>query len=77
MSNLKATILRSQLSSVVGVTILVVGLMAGAIAPYLATAQTQAPAPTLPNTTANTSFPDTQNYWAQPFIHALDRKSVV
>jgi S-layer homology domain len=70
MSKIKATILRSQLSSVVGVTMLVVGLMAGAIAPYLATAQ----APAVPNTT---SFPDTQNYWAQPFIHALAQRNIV
>ncbi|WP_373540991.1 S-layer homology domain-containing protein [Chamaesiphon sp.] len=77
MSKIKATILRSQLSSIVGVTMLVVGLMAGAIAPYLATAQTPAPAPAVPNTTANTSFPDTQNYWAQPFIHALAQRNVV
>ncbi|WP_373539947.1 S-layer homology domain-containing protein [Chamaesiphon sp.] len=75
MSKVKVKILRSQLSSVVGVAMLVVGLMAGAIAPYLATAQ--APAPALPNTTANTSFPDTQNYWAQPFIQALAQRNIV
>ena len=73
MNQIKATILHSQLSSVVGVTMLVVGLMAGAIAPYLATAQAQA----LPTTIANTSFPDTQNYWAQPFIHALAQRNIV
>lgn len=73
MSQVKFKILSSQLSSVVGVTMLVVGLMAGAIAPYLATAQ----APAVPNTTANTSFPDTQNHWAQPFIQALAQRNIV
>ena len=73
MSQVKVKILSSQLSSVVGVTMLVVGLMAGAIAPYLATAQ----APAVPNTTANTSFPDTQNHWAQPFIQALAQRNIV
>lgn len=73
MSQVKVKILSSQLSSVVGVTMLVVGLMAGAIAPYLATAQ----APVVPNTTANTSFPDTQNHWAQPFIQALAQRNIV
>ncbi|WP_373543400.1 S-layer homology domain-containing protein [Chamaesiphon sp.] len=75
MSKVKVTILHSQLRSVVGVAMLVIGLMTGAIAPYLATAQ--APAPTLPNTTANTSFPDTQNHWAQPFIQALAKRNIV
>ena len=73
MSQVKVKILSSQLSSVVGVTMLVIGLMAGAIAPYLATAQ----APAVPNTTANTSFPDTQNHWAQPFIQALAQRNIV
>ena len=73
MNQIKATILRSQLNSVVGVTMLVVGLIAGAIAPYLATAQ----APAVPNTTANPSFPDTQNHWAQPFIQALAQRNIV
>ena len=73
MSKVKVKILRSQLSSVVGVTMLAIGLMAGATAPYLATAQ----APALPNTTANASFPDTQNYWAQPFIQALAQRNIV
>lgn len=73
MSQVKVKILSSQLSSVVGVTMLVVGLMAGAIAPYLATAQ----APAVPNNTANTSFPDTQNHWAQPFIQALAQRNIV
>ena len=73
MSQVKVKILSSQLSSVVGVTMLVVGLMAGAIAPYLATAQ----APAVPNTTANPSFPDTQNHWAQPFIQALAQRNIV
>ncbi len=75
MSKVEVKIRRSQLRSVVGVTMLIFGLMAGAIAPYLATAQAQAPA--VPNTTANTSFPDTQNYWAQPFIQALAQRNIV
>lgn len=73
MSKIKVTIGHSQFRSAVGVTMLVVGLMAGAIAPYLATAQ----APAVPNTTANTSFPDTQNYWAQPFIQALAQRNII
>ncbi len=75
MSKVKVNILRSQLSSVVGVTVLAIGLMAGAIAPYLATAQS--PAPAVPNTTANPSFPDTRNHWAQPFIQALAKRNIV
>lgn len=75
MSKLKVKLLHSQLSSVVVVTVLAIGLMAGAIAPYLAKAQ--APAPAVPNTTANTSFPDTQNHWAQPFIQALAQRNIV
>ncbi len=73
MSKVKVKILRSQLSSVVGVTAIAIGLMAGAFAPYLATAQ----APAVPNTTANTSFPDTQNHWAQPFIQALAQRNII
>jgi hypothetical protein len=73
MSTLKVKILSSQLRSVVGVTMLTLGLMAGAIAPYLATAQ----APAVPNPTANTSFPDIQNHWAQPFIQALAQRNIV
>lgn len=75
MSKVKVKTRRSQLSSVVGVTMLVVGLMAGEISPYLATAQ--APAPAVPNTIANPSFPDTQNHWAQPFIQALAQRNIV
>jgi len=67
MSKVKVKILHSQFKSAVGVTMLAIGLMAGAIAPYLATAQ----APAVP------SFPDTQNYWAQPFIYALAQRKIV
>jgi S-layer homology domain len=73
MSKIKVSLLNSQYRSAVGGAMLVVGLMAGAIAPYLATAQ----APASPNPTANTSFPDTQNYWAQPFINALAQRKIV
>lgn len=50
-----------------GVTILTLGLTAGAIAPYVVTPLT----PALAASPANTSFPDTQDYWAQPFIQNL------
>jgi hypothetical protein len=74
MSKVKVKILRSQLSSVAGVTMLAIGLIAGAIVPHFVSAQ----APALPNTTtANTSFPDTQNHWAQPFIQALAQRNIV
>jgi S-layer homology domain len=73
MRQVKVTILNLQLRSILGVTMLVVGLMAGAIAPYLATAQV----PASPNSTAKTSFPDTQNNWAQPFINALAQRKIV
>jgi hypothetical protein len=73
MSQVKVTILNLRLRSILGATMLIVGLMAGAIAPYLATAQ----APASPNPTAKTSFPDTQDYWAQPFINALAQRKIV
>jgi hypothetical protein len=63
--------LRSQYISALGVTMLTLGLAAGAIAPYVTSTPAVAASP------ANTSFPDTQNYWAQPFIHNLAERNIV
>ncbi|MBD2093492.1 S-layer homology domain-containing protein [Microcoleus sp. FACHB-1515] len=65
----------SQTASVVGVTLLTFGLAAGAIAPYYTPAPAVAAAPSASPT--NTSFPDTQNYWAQPFIQVLEERDIV
>lgn len=62
---------RSQYISAVGITMLTLGLAAGAIAPYVTSTPSIAASP------ANTSFPDTQDYWAQPFIHNLAERNVV
>lgn len=53
--------------------VFIVGLAAGAIAPYLfsSTSVISVAAP------ANTSFPDTENYWGQPFIQALAERNIV
>ena len=61
----------SKYGSIVNVTMLTLGLAAGAIAPYLVSVPAPAASP------ANTSFPDTKNYWAQPFIHALAEQNIV
>ncbi|MBM0744234.1 S-layer homology domain-containing protein [Phormidium sp. CLA17] len=65
--------LRYCYTSTLGVTLVTLGLAAGAIAPYLATTLT----PALAASPENTSFPDTQNYWAQPFIHNLAERDIV
>ena len=65
--------LRYCYTSTLGVTLVTLGLAAGGIAPYLATTLT----PALAASPANTSFPDTQNYWAQPFIHNLAERDIV
>lgn len=65
--------LRSQYISTLGATMLTFGLAVGAIAPYLVTTST----PALAASPANTSFPDTQNYWAQPFIQNLAERNIV
>ncbi len=65
--------LRSRYTSTLGVTMLTLGLAAGAIAPYLV----EIPAPAVAATSATTSFPDTQNYWAQPFIQNLAERNIV
>lgn len=67
---------RSQYASVFGITMLILGLAVGAIAPYLVVVPV-ALAATPANAPANTSFPDTQNYWAQPFIHNLAERNIV
>lgn len=64
--------LRYWYTSMLGVTLLTLGLAAGAIAPYLVTTST----PALATSPANTSFPDTQNYWTQPFIHNLAERDI-
>ena len=64
-------VMPSKYGSIVNVTMLTLGLAAGAIAPYLVSVPAPAASP------ANTSFPDTNNYWAQPFIHALAEKNIV
>jgi len=64
---------RSRYASVFGITLLTIGMAAGAIAPYFVSVSdsAMAAAPT------NTSFPDTQNYWAQPFIQNLAERNIV
>ncbi|MEX0269155.1 S-layer homology domain-containing protein [Leptolyngbyaceae cyanobacterium UHCC 1019] len=53
-------------------TLLTLGFVAGAISPYLS----PSPAPLFAAAT-NTSFPDTQAYWGQPFIQALAERNIV
>ena len=65
--------LRSRYTSTLGVIMLTLGLAASAIAPYFVTTST----PALAVLPANTSFPDTQDYWAQPFIHKLAEHNIV
>jgi hypothetical protein len=60
-------------ASTLGVTMLTLGLAAGAFAPYFVVTST----PAIAASPANTSFPDTQNYWAQPFIHNLAERDIV
>jgi len=63
---------RSRYASVLGITLLTTGMAAGAIASYFINIPDSAvAAPT------NTSFPDTQNYWAQPFIQNLAERNIV
>ncbi|MFE1748005.1 S-layer homology domain-containing protein [Coleofasciculus sp. H7-2] len=63
----------SQYNSVFSSTLLIFGLATAAITPYFVgipdSAMAAAP--------ANTSFPDTQNYWAQPFIQNLAERNIV
>lgn len=60
----------------IGVTLLTLGLAAGAIAPlhpgFLA-----APAIASSQTPADAAFPDTSGHWAQPFIRSLANQNVV
>ncbi len=65
--------LRYWYTSTLGVTLITLGLAAGAIAPHLVTIST----PAIAASPTNTSFPDTQNYWAQPFIHNLAERDIV
>lgn len=67
---------RSQYGSAISVTLLTLGLVTGAIAPYLTPVSAPAIA-AAPTTPTNTSFPDTQNYWAQPFIQTLEQRDIV
>ena len=63
---------RSRYALVFGITLLTTGMAAGAIAPHFVGVPDSAmAAPT------NTSFPDTQNYWAQPFIQKLAERNIV
>ena len=64
---------RSQYTWIFGASLLTIGMTAGAIAPYFVSVpdSAMAAAPT------NTSFPDTQNYWAQPFIQNLAERNIV
>ncbi len=64
---------RFQYAWVFGVSLLTLGLATGAIAPYFVSVpdSAMAAAPT------NTSFPDTRNYWAQPFIQNLAERNIV
>lgn len=63
----------SQYNSVFGVTLLTLGLATGALSPYFVGVPESARA-AVP---MNTSFPDTQNYWAQPFIQDLAERNIV
>lgn len=63
--------LRSQHISALSVTMLTLGLAAGAIAPFVTSPPATAVSP------ANTSFSDTQNSWAQSFIHNLAERHIV
>jgi S-layer homology domain len=65
--------LRSRYDSALGVTMLTLGLAAGAIDPCIVTTST----PALAASSTNTSFPDTQNYWAQSFIQNLAERNIV
>ncbi len=64
---------RSQYASVLGITLLTTGMAAGAIAPHFMSIPDSAMAAV----STNTSFPDTQNYWAQPFIQNLAERNIV
>jgi hypothetical protein len=64
---------RSQYASAFGITLLTIGMAAGAIAPYFV----GIPDSVVAATPTNTSFPDTQNYWAQPFIQNLAKRNIV
>ncbi|XHX78831.1 MAG: S-layer homology domain-containing protein [Stenomitos frigidus ULC029] len=63
--------LRSHYTSTISVTLLTLGFAAGAIAPYVT------PTSAVAASSAKTSFPDTENYWAQPFIHNLAERNIV
>lgn len=49
------------------------GMVTSASLVHLASVQAQDSA----TATANTSFPDTQNYWGQPFVQALAERNIV
>lgn len=63
----------SQYVSTLGVTTIALGAVVGAIAPCLSATSTSAVAAS----PTNTSFPDTQNHWAQPFIQNLAENNIV
>lgn len=54
-----------------GMSLLTVGLTAGSIIPLLQPVSAQVNQPT------NTVFPDTENYWAQPYIARLAERNIV
>jgi len=62
----------SQYNSVFSSTLLGLGLATAAIAPHFVGVPDSAMA-----ASTNTSFPDTQNYWAQPFIQDLAQRNIV
>jgi len=62
----------SQYNSVFSSTLLILGLATAAIAPRFVGVPDSAMA-----ASTNTSFPDTQNYWAQPFIQNLAQRNIV
>ena len=64
---------RFRYVSVFGITLLTLGMAAGTIASHFVGVpdSAMAAAPT------NTSFPDTHNYWAQPFIENLAERNIV
>lgn len=59
--------------SVAGVTLLTVGLSAGAIAPFMLTVNS----PVAVAQTNGEPFPDIQDHWAQPFIRTLANEGIV
>lgn len=59
--------------SVVGASLLTVGLATGAVSPFV----TAAPAPVTVAQNSETNFSDIQDHWARPFIIALANQNII